>query len=57
MVTVKNVFDVDEAIKILLDLIKTPQLCDIHFEFDARVEKAPSVSYTIKRFAVKTNEK
>lgn len=41
----------EEAIKILRELMKTPQLVDLHFEFDIGTDKLPMVQYEVKRFA------
>lgn len=41
----------EEAIEILRELMKTPQLVDLHFEFEIGVDKLPMVQYEIKRFA------
>lgn len=52
----KHIKNADEAVKILLDLMNTPQMVSIHFEFDCGADILPMVVYTIKRFAVGEDE-
>ena len=47
----KIVQNEEEAINILREIMKTPQLFSLHFEFDISNVEAPQVEYTIRRFA------
>ena len=47
----KIVQNEEEAIKILREIMKTPQLLSVHFEFDISNIEPPTVEYTIRRFA------
>jgi len=53
----KMVFEnVKEAANMLLDLAKTPQLCNLHFEVDIGLSGIPQVTYTVKRLAISKQE-
>ena len=58
MATVRrNIPTGEAAAQILLDLMKTPQLLKLHFEFDVGSDGVPYVEYTVNRFAVETPDK
>ena len=40
----------ESAAALLTELIKTPKLKAIHFEYDSSVEEVPIVKYSIERF-------
>ena len=40
------------AVKILQELIETPFMRHLHFEFDIKVGEVPTVMYTIERSAI-----
>lgn len=47
-----TIADAEEVAKIFLEIMRTPYLCDVHFEFDCGADRAPLVKYTVKRFAI-----
>ena len=47
----KMIRNADEAAKILKELMDTPKLTRLHFEFDISVNSAPTVAYKVERFA------
>ena len=42
----------EEAARILVELAQTEQMYNLHFEFDAVLDSAPKVEYTVKRFVI-----
>lgn len=44
------------ASETLLDILKTPQLTGVHFEFDCRVDDLPKITYEIERLSLKDPE-
>lgn len=46
----------ETAAEILLDLMKTPQLSHLKFEFETGVDCIPFVTYTVSRAAVEIEE-
>ena len=52
----KIVKNADEAAEILKELMDTPQLIELHFEFDISVNSGPTVAYKVKRFAFAEEE-
>ena len=46
----------EEAIKTFTELINTPRLRSIHFEFEAAIGVIPVVRYSIERFSVPKGE-
>lgn len=52
MIYAKPVQNGETAAQILLDLMQTPQLSRLKFEFEVGVERLPFVKYTVERFAV-----
>lgn len=52
MTYAKPVQSGETAAQILLDLMQTPQLSRLNFEFEVGVERLPFVKYTVERFAV-----
>ena len=58
MATVRRSIQTGEAAaQILLDLMKTPQLLKLHFEFNVGPDGVPYVEYTVNRFAVEPHDK
>lgn len=47
----KVVQDESEAVKILHEIMQTPQLRSVHFTFDVGVGFGPIVRYEVERFA------
>lgn len=47
----KIIRNADEAAEILKELMDTPQLIELHFEFDISVNSGPIVTYKVERFA------
>lgn len=56
MVKQKSVESAEEAIGLLRDLMNTPQMCELHFEFDCSIGYVPYVQYQVKRYVVKEEE-
>lgn len=55
--TNRNVIaNAEEAARIFLNIMNTPYLCDVHFEFDAGKGRAPLITYTVKQFAIGKEE-
>ena len=52
MIYAKPVQNGETAAQILLDLMQTPQLSRLKFEFEVGIEGLPFVKYTVERFAV-----
>lgn len=47
---VKPIDNATEACKVLMGLMETPQICNLHFEFDIGRGGAPMVCYKVERF-------
>lgn len=43
----------EEAVKLLEELIKTPQLVELDFHFTLGVDEIPMADYRIKHFVIK----
>lgn len=56
MVYAKPVQSGETAAQILLDLLQTPQLSRLNFEFEVGVDRLPFVKYTVERFAVDVDQ-
>ena len=41
------------AAEVLTELVNTPQLTGLHFEFDCEVDEIPSMKYEVRRLSVK----
>lgn len=52
MIYAKPVQSGETAAQILLDLMQTPQLSRLKFEFECGDDQLPFVKYTVERFAV-----
>jgi len=48
--------DAEEAARIFLNIMNTPYLASVHFEFDAGTDRAPLITYTVKQFAIGKEE-
>lgn len=46
----------ETASEALLDILKTPQLESVHFEFDCRMDELPKMTYEIERLSLKEDE-
>ena len=46
----------EEAARILVELAQTDQMYSLHFEFDAYLDSAPKIEYTVKRYAFPTQD-
>ena len=47
----------ETAAEVLTELVNTPQLTGLHFEFDCEVGEVPTMRYEVKRFSVKEEQK
>lgn len=53
---VKPIDNAKEAAKIMLELMETPQIRSLHFEFEIGVRSAPTVEYTVERLVIPEEE-
>ena len=47
----------ETAAQVLTELVNTPQLTGLHFEFDCEVNEVPTMSYEVRRLSVKEEQK
>lgn len=45
----------ETASETLFDILKTPQLTGVHFEFDYRIDECPKIKYEIERLSISQN--
>lgn len=46
----------ETASKTLLELLNTPQIADLHFEFDYSHNEVPTMTYRINRYSIKEEQ-
>jgi len=43
----------ETASQALLELLNTPQITSLHFEFDCKVDEIPTMTYSVERLSLK----
>lgn len=47
----------ETAAEVLTELVNTPQLTGLHFEFDCNVDEVPTMAYEVRRLSLKEEQK
>ena len=47
-------YDVDFITTTIRDVLTTPQMTDVHIEFDASLDESPILQYNVERHVVRT---
>lgn len=46
-------YDTEFICTTIRDILTTPQMTDVHIEFDARIDEAPTLWYSVERHVVR----
>lgn len=52
--TMNPMYDVDFIGTTIRDVLTTPQMTDVHIEFDASLDEAPILRYSVERHVVRS---